>query len=298
MTKFFLLICFLACTYKQSIGQTATLHPVKDNTIFNENAANSNGAGADYFVGKTGQGAVQRGLLQFDVTSIPAGSVITSVTLAITCTKAPQPASRTPNNVKLHKCLAAWGEGTSSANGGSGAAASAGDATWTCSFANGTGGCTQAWVVSGGDFSATVSSNVTVNDIGVYTFVNSPDLTADVQKWVDTPQSNFGWILIGDETSSFSARLFGSKESNLAATTLTITYSPASCTSATWTGAINSSWETPGNWTCGKVPDNNTDVIINSGTVIVNSNAVIKSLTINPEVNFTVISGFKLTVTQ
>lgn len=64
----------------------------------------------------------------------------------------------------------------------------------------------------------------------------------------------------------------------------------------TWTGAINSSWENPGNWSCGTVPESFTDVIINSGTVVVNSNATIHSLQLKPGVNFTVNTGFNLTI--
>jgi len=63
-----------------------------------------------------------------------------------------------------------------------------------------------------------------------------------------------------------------------------------------WTGAINTAWENAGNWSCGTLPDANTDVIINSGTVIVNSNATIRNLSLAPAVNITVNSGFKLTV--
>jgi len=63
-----------------------------------------------------------------------------------------------------------------------------------------------------------------------------------------------------------------------------------------WTGALNSTWENPGNWSCGTLPDANTDVVINSGTVIVNSNPTIRSLSLAPSVNFDVNSGFKLTV--
>lgn len=63
-----------------------------------------------------------------------------------------------------------------------------------------------------------------------------------------------------------------------------------------WTGAINTAWENPGNWSCATLPDANTDVIINSGTVIVNSNSTIRSLSLAPSVNFTVNQGFKFTV--
>jgi len=65
-----------------------------------------------------------------------------------------------------------------------------------------------------------------------------------------------------------------------------------------WTGAISTAWENPGNWSCGTVPDANTDVVINAGTVVVSSNQSCRSFKINPGVSFTVNAGFKLTVTN
>ena len=67
----------------------------------------------------------------------------------------------------------------------------------------------------------------------------------------------------------------------------------------TWTGAVNNLWETPGNWSCGKVPDANTDVIINSGTPTISSNtAICRSIKIIAGANVNVMAGFKLTVTH
>ncbi len=63
-----------------------------------------------------------------------------------------------------------------------------------------------------------------------------------------------------------------------------------------WTGAINTTWELAGNWSCGSVPDINTDVIISSGPVILNSNTVIRSLKLDPDIIFTVNPGFNLTI--
>jgi hypothetical protein len=65
-----------------------------------------------------------------------------------------------------------------------------------------------------------------------------------------------------------------------------------------WTGAVSTAWENPGNWSCGVVPDSTTNVVINGGTVIVSSNATVKSLTLNPVVNFTIASGYNLTITD
>ena len=63
-----------------------------------------------------------------------------------------------------------------------------------------------------------------------------------------------------------------------------------------WIGAIDSTWENPLNWSCGTIPDIASDVIINSGNVVLNSNATIRSLTININSNFTVGTGSNLTI--
>ena len=65
-----------------------------------------------------------------------------------------------------------------------------------------------------------------------------------------------------------------------------------------WTGAANSLWENPANWSCGTVPDNNTDVIISSGPVTVSSNVLIRSLRIDPDVNLTVNNGYTFIITN
>lgn len=64
----------------------------------------------------------------------------------------------------------------------------------------------------------------------------------------------------------------------------------------TWTGAVNTAWENPANWSCASLPDANTNVIINNGTVVVNANTTIRSLYIGPGVNFTVATGVILTI--
>lgn len=66
--------------------------------------------------------------------------------------------------------------------------------------------------------------------------------------------------------------------------------------SDTWTGTAGSAWEDPSNWSCGSVPDNNTDVVVNSGTLVINSNVTIRTLKIKPGATITVNTGFNLTV--
>jgi N-acetylneuraminic acid mutarotase len=64
-----------------------------------------------------------------------------------------------------------------------------------------------------------------------------------------------------------------------------------------WIGAISNAWENPGNWSCGSVPDSNTDVYINTGaTVILGSSASIATLNLNPTASLTVNPPYILTL--
>lgn len=63
-----------------------------------------------------------------------------------------------------------------------------------------------------------------------------------------------------------------------------------------WMGSVDSLWENAGNWSCGRVPDINTNVIINSGIVTINSAAICRSISASPAANVTVTPGFSLRV--
>jgi len=111
--------------------------------------------------------------------------------------------------VELHKLLADWGEGTSHApmGEGDGAPATPNDATWRHRFFD-----TVFWTTQGGDFSATVSASQSVGGTGHYTW-SSAQMVADVQSWLNNPTSNFGWLVLGDETASATAKRFDTRES-------------------------------------------------------------------------------------
>src|SRR5882724_6662283 len=184
--------------------------PSKDNTLYEYDPADgdtSNALGFHLFAGKTAMGELRRGVLAFDIAgSIPTGSTITGVTLSMNMSRAP---STVAYPVELHKLLADWGEGTSMASGeeGDGAPATPNDATWRHRFFD-----TIFWTNEGGDFSATVSASQSVGPIGPYTWT-SAQMIADVQSWLDNPGSNFGWLMLGDESTIATAKRFDTRES-------------------------------------------------------------------------------------
>jgi hypothetical protein len=147
-------------------------------------------------------------VLAFDIAgSIPSGSTIIGVSLSLNCSKVFSDTART---TELHKLLADWGEGTSHAPGeeGDGALATTNDATWRHRFFD-----TIFWATEGGDFSATVSASQSVGPVGQYTW-SSAQMVADVQSWVNNPASNFGWLVLADESVAGGAKRFDSRESS------------------------------------------------------------------------------------
>lgn len=192
---------------------TVTLEPSADNTIYQDNPNNSNGLGGYFIAGNTSSSSPRRALLRFDLSSIPAGSTVSSVSLQLTLNKTKAGAT----TMNLHKVSAAWGEGTSNAgsdpggNDGSGVAATAGDATWIRRVFN-----TTNWTTAGGDFSATVSGTTSVGTPGVFTWSGAQMIT-DVQGWVNTASTNFGWLLKSTEAGSKHAKRFASRNNATAA---------------------------------------------------------------------------------
>ncbi len=63
-----------------------------------------------------------------------------------------------------------------------------------------------------------------------------------------------------------------------------------------WEENGSTGWESNVNWSCGKLPDANTDVVIKSGTVVINQDVTVSSLKLSPGVSLTVKPGFTLTI--
>jgi hypothetical protein len=196
-------------------ASTITIGTIKDASIFQNNVANSDGAGPGVFAGTNGMDSPRRGLIEFDISgNIPIGSTITSVQLTLFLGQVAGTDS-TPRTIGLYKLAADWGEGTTGAGQtiggtGQGFAANPGDATWNARFFPGT-----LWATQGGDHAAAPSATATVNSVinAPNTWLSTPGLVSDVQGWLNAPSSNFGWELINlDETTPTDFRAFYTRE--------------------------------------------------------------------------------------
>jgi hypothetical protein len=196
----------VACAAMMALAGTAgaatvTLGAGRTNTLYQDSTGQwANGAGQSLFVGTTATGEVRRGLIFFDTSGIPAGSVVTGVSLSLNMSRtiaATQP-------VSVHRALMAWGSGASNATGqeGTGAQAQAGDATWLHTFYD-----DQFWDTPGGDFKSDASGTALVTGSGRYTW-SGAGMISDVQGSIDAPGDNLGWFLIGQEDAPTTAKRF------------------------------------------------------------------------------------------
>jgi hypothetical protein len=218
---------------KTLAAEVVVLDASKDNTLF-EASSNfpSNGIGAGLFSGLTFiDQELRRGLIAFDVaTALPAGATVTAVQLEMNVSRA----LAGTHSSSLHRLTSDWGEGNSNSTergGGMGAPADQNDATWEHMFFD-----TQTWTTPGGDFVATPSATTDISAEGPVVWASTPQMVDDVQRWLDTPASNFGWILITQEGTAGSAKRFDSREHPVAGfrPSLTVTYEGTPVQPTTW----------------------------------------------------------------
>ena len=188
-----------------------TFTPSRDATLYEDASGMlANGSGTAMFVGTTNSASKRRGLVHFDLSTIPAGSRVLSTSLIVTSTQSPSTSVMT---MTAHRLLQDWSEGPSVAPGGqgTGGAALSGDSTWLHRDFP-----TQLWTNPGGDF-ASPSFTMPVQAVGSSGSGFQTGLTGDVQSWIDNPASNHGWLLKGDESLSGTARKLTAREAGFGA---------------------------------------------------------------------------------
>lgn len=129
-----------------------------------------------------------RGLVQWDLSSIPTNAVVNSVSITLKYDGASQSGTLT---ISAYKVLRDWGEGTKTLT-----AAASGESDWTDAKhsvdAWGTAGCDNTTT----DRSSTAEASKLVTTGADWTF--SPSLLT-VQNWVNNPSTNYGLVIRGDE---------------------------------------------------------------------------------------------------
>ncbi len=201
-------VIVLLCIVPAAVAaETVRIEADRDATLVEHpDGALANGSGGFFFVGRTSQrqNSVRRTLLHFDVAAaLPKTAIIESVSLTLFMS----PSNSELHELRLHRVLADWGEGASSASGGGGRPAEVGDATWIHTFYD-----AEFWLHSGGQFVGRESATLDVAGSTFYTWESTNHLVQDVRQWKSNPGRNFGWILIGDETLPQTAKSFASRE--------------------------------------------------------------------------------------
>ncbi len=186
----------LSAAAGDATNQVVTLTPSLDTSIV---SAGENPRGTDTILvgtrGANADGIRDRGLLRFDLTSIPTNSQIESVVLQLTVVAIPQ--APVVSDFSLYRMLTNWDE----------------SASWEAPLAG------AAWGSPGGqegvDRAVDASVSQSIEETGEYDFGPSDGLLADVKGWMGSPLSNHGWMLFCEmESTQLTARHFGASESS------------------------------------------------------------------------------------
>ena len=189
-------------------ADSVTLSPVGD-TYISERFAGPNGSSSDLVQGTQGDaanGARNRGLVKFDLTSIPTNAFIDSVSLQVNVNKIASGGEA--SFFHLHVVKLPWTESAS---------------TW---FVRSAG---QNWNTPGGapgtDYAAASSGSVFIDSTGAKTFESTDGLVADVTNWLHSPAANQGWLIkTEDESLEKTAGRFGARENPNTSPQLTVQY--------------------------------------------------------------------------
>ena len=187
-------------------GGTLTFTPSAD-TWLNENQTGRNYGSCTTLQIDRETNDKNRALLKFDLSSIPVGATVTSVTLRMQATAVQ---TNTSFSIDAHSVSNAWSEGTlCDANGNS---------NWNNRTAS-------PWTAAGGDYSGTILSSVAVTTTGSYTWPSGANFVSAVQGWVNIPSGNNGLLLkFNNEAAGNNQEKKFSSATGTSAPELTVTY--------------------------------------------------------------------------
>jgi hypothetical protein len=175
---------------------TANLAPSEDTYIDSNNSSTNFGSSTGMTIDKSGGGAGnQRALLNFDLSSIPAGATINSATLTMEATNIDGPL-----NIDVYEVLENWSEA---------------NATWD------ERDTATSWTTAGGEFNATAEATLNTSSTGQHTW----DITALVQDWIDGTRVNNGILVGSPDTGTNVTATYDSSEGSVSPL-LQIDYTP------------------------------------------------------------------------
>jgi hypothetical protein len=218
----------LVISFSSSLAAIVSLNAVAETSLFERNP-DANLGGTSLVSGTGRIGDPSRGLFRFDVSSLPAGAIITHVEVQLYCTRRPDPdqlPGPAPSDFSLHRVFVGWGEGTGSI--ASGTNANPGEATWNSRLHGSTPWAAPGALI-GTEYATNPSASISVDQLGLYTWTSSAELLQDIETWRTDPASNFGFILISSqENVEGTGRRFATKEASdgQAPPRLIITYIP------------------------------------------------------------------------
>ena len=173
------LVCVLWLGHA-ALGDTISLDAAADTTISDGGLNGAGGSDGTMITGETAHGAHARGLIRFDLSSIPSGSVINSASVSVTVAR--NHFGVTVNH-NLHRLLQDWTEGGAAWN-------NSGLASWT----------------NGGNFVASLDATTPIGSFGSITFT-STQLLSTALMWYTNSASNHGWVFRDSDESSPGAAI-------------------------------------------------------------------------------------------
>lgn len=181
-------VAFLPSQQVTVSDPTVTLTAAADTYLDKGNADDNFGTSTSLVVDKSG-GSIgdSRAVLQFDLDSLPVGSVITGAVLQLEAT-----ANTGAFDINVYEVTQAWQEGASSG--------AIGAASWNERLPG------TNWNTAGGDFDSAIIATLNTAAIGQHTW----DITSLVQDWYTGAKTNNGLILgspdSGGETVTYDSR--------------------------------------------------------------------------------------------